>query len=374
MRILLVFLVCLFSIPAYAADLETSAKQAIVVDYETGLVLYEKNADEQMPTSSMSKVMTIYMVFDALKNGSLTLDSTLPVSEKAWRMQGSKMFVDVNSQIKVEDLIRGVIVQSGNDATIVLAEGLAGSEISFSNAMTKKARELGMTNSNFVNASGWPDPQHYSTARDLATLGAALIRDFPDYYHYYGEKEFTYNDINQGNRNPLLYRNLGADGIKTGHTELAGYGMIGSGIIDGRRVIIVINGTESMQARADEAAKLLEWGLRSFENKTLLKAGDVVADASVVYGQEQSVPLSVTNDIVMTLKKLSGDAVKMEVVYTGPLKAPIKKGDEVAKLLIKTPSSEQVVEYPLVAAKDVQELGFFAGAIARAKQVLAGGA
>ncbi|HOO82296.1 MAG TPA: D-alanyl-D-alanine carboxypeptidase family protein, partial [Alphaproteobacteria bacterium] len=204
---------------AHAASIETKAKQAIVVDYETGTVLLSKNMDEQMPTSSMSKVMTMYAVFDSIKNGQISLNDTLPVSEKAWRMGGSKMFVEVDKRVKVEDLIRGVIVQSGNDATVVLAEGLAGSENAFANMINDKATGLGMKNSHFVNASGWPDPEHYSTARDLATLGRAIIHDFPDYYKYYMEKEFTYNNIKQTNRNPLLYRNIGADGIKTGHTE-----------------------------------------------------------------------------------------------------------------------------------------------------------
>lgn len=374
MRLILALLLCVITIPAFASDLETSAKQAIVMDYDTGMVLYEKNADEQMPTSSMSKVMTIYMVFDALKKGAIKLDDTFSVSEQAWRMQGSKMFVDVNSQVSVEDLIRGVVIQSGNDATIVLAEGLSGSEISFANAMTKRAHELGMKNTNFVNASGWPDPQHYSTARDLAVLGKALIRDFPEYYHYYSEKEFTYNDIKQGNRNPLLYRNIGADGIKTGHTELAGYGLIGSAKVDDRRVIVVINGTDSMQARADESAKLLEWGLRSFENKTLLTADTVVGEADVVFGKSETVPLAVTQDIKLTLPKLAGADLKMEVVYNGPIKAPIAKGDEIGKLLVHMPKSDVVNEYPLVAAQDVTKLGFFSQTLAKAKQVLAGGA
>jgi serine-type D-Ala-D-Ala carboxypeptidase (penicillin-binding protein 5/6) len=244
----ILFALLLFAAPAMAqvAPMETVAREAYIIDAETGQVLFEKNADQKMPTSSMSKTMTMYMVFEALKNGKLTLDQELPVSETAWRMQGSKMFVPLGQMVKVEDLIRGVIVQSGNDATIVLAEGLAGSEGEFAAAMNRKAKELGMINSNFMNASGWPDENHYSTCHDLAILAIALIRDFPDYYKYYAEKEFTYNNIKQGNRNPLLYKNIGADGIKTGHTESAGYGLMASGVRDGRRVVMVLNGMASM--------------------------------------------------------------------------------------------------------------------------------
>ncbi|MFP4313539.1 MAG: D-alanyl-D-alanine carboxypeptidase family protein [Alphaproteobacteria bacterium] len=338
------------------------------------MILFEKNADEKMPTSSMSKVMTMYMVFDALKNGSLNLDDTLLVSEKAWRKGGSKMFVEVNKRVKVEDLIRGVIIQSGNDATIVLAEGLAGTELAFAKAATEKAHELGMKNSNFVNASGWPDPQHYSTARDLAILGKAIISNFPEHYDYYSETEFTYSEITQKNRNPLLYRDMGADGIKTGHTEAGGYGLIGSGTHDGRRVVIVVNGLDSEQSRAQEGAKLLEWGLRGFENKTLLKSGQNVGMAEVAFGKKESVPLQVQGDVIMTLQRIGGEDVKMEAVYTGPLKAPVRKGDVIGSLKVHVPTSKQVMEYPLLAGEDIAPLGFFSGTIAKAKQYLAGGA
>ncbi len=237
-------LALVFSTPSFAQGIDTAAKQAIVLDYETGTVLFEKNADERMPTSSMSKVMTAYMVFDAVKKGQISMENQFPVTEKAWNTQGSKMFVELGNSIKVEDLLRDVIIQSGNDATIVLAEGISGSEEVFAKNMTAKAHELGMKNSNFTNASGWPDDNHYSTARDLATMGVALIHDFPEYYKIYSEKDFTYHSIKQGNRNPLLYLNNGGDGIKTGHTEAAGYGLIGSGVsaLNGRRVVFVVNG------------------------------------------------------------------------------------------------------------------------------------
>lgn len=361
---------------AYAQNpgIDTAAKQAILMDVATGTVLLEKNADARMPTSSMSKVMTMYMVFDALKSGTIKLDDTFSVSEKAWKMAGSKMFVDIHTQVKIEDLIRGVIVQSGNDATVVLAEGLSGSEISFADAMNKKAKELGMNDSNFMNASGWPDENHYSTARDLATLGMSMIRDFPDYYKYYAELDFTYHGIKQGNRNPLLYRNVGADGIKTGHTEAAGYGLIGSAVSGDRRVIMVVNGLSSMQERADESVRLIEWALQGFANKTLIKKDQPVAEAKVVYGHQAAVPLVASEDVIVTLPKLAKAPAKIEVQYKGPLVAPLKKGQEVGVIRISAEGMPSTREMPLVVGADVAEQGFFAKTLSKAKQLLAGGA
>ena len=348
-----------FSVAAQAqVPLETVAKNAYIVDYETGQVLFNKAGDEKMPTSSMSKTMTMYMVFDALKSGKLTLEQELPVSENAWRMQGSKMFVAINSQIKVSDLIKGVIVQSGNDACIVLAEGVAGSEENFAVLMNEKAKEIGMANSNFTNASGWPDDNHYSTPRDLALMATYLISHYPEDYKYYSEKEFTYNNITQGNRNPLLYANMGADGVKTGHTDVAGYGLIGSAVRDGRRVVMVINGTKSMQERADEAKKLIEWALVSFKTVDIAKQGKVYAEAPVVLGAATNVPLTIGKDVRMTIPFQDVKAVKMQASYQVPLKAPVKAGDEIGKLSIQVGQlPAQLV--PLLAAQDVPASGFF---------------
>jgi len=359
------------AVPAMAQTIATTAKQAIVVDYETGTVLFEKNADERMPTSSMSKVMTMYMVFEALKEGRLKLDGELTVSEKAWRMQGSKTFVDLGTSVKVEDLVRGVVVQSGNDATIVLAEGLGGTEENFAQKMTEKARALGMKDSNFVNASGWPDDNHYSTARDLATLGIAVVRDFPDYYKYYAEKEFIHHNIRQGNRNPLLYQNIGADGIKTGHTEAAGYGLIGSGVRDGRRVVLVVNGMMDEKQRAEESARILDWGLREFENKTLFRAGKPVEQAEVIMGEADVVPLVLESDVMMTIPRGKWREAKVEVAYEGPITAPVKKGQAIGKLTLSIPGLP-TVEKPVLAANDVPRLGFFPGAMEKAKLFLLG--
>ncbi len=351
----------------------TIAREAYMIDFDTGAVLMDKNGDARMPTSSMSKTMTIYMAFEALKNGKLTLDTKLPVSEKAWRMQGSKMFVELGSAIAVEDLIRGIIIQSGNDATIVLAEGIAGSEEDFAELMNRKAKEIGMNNSNFVNASGWPDPEHYSTAKDLATLATRVIRDFPEYYPYYAEKEFTWHNIRQGNRNPLLYRNLGADGLKTGHAEEAGagYGMIGSAMRDGRRVIMVVNGLTDMQSRAQESARLIEWGLRSFDNVKLFSAGDTVDQAFVAMGQVEQVPLVTDADILITIPKAVKNDLKVSLSYKGPLVAPVKKGDQVGTLQIEVPRVGSF-ERPVFAGADVEKLGFFATTMTKAKLMLGG--
>lgn len=370
----LVFSIVMSTHHVMAQQPETAAKQMILIDYETDTVMMQKNADEKMPTSSMSKVMTIYMVFDALKKGNIKLEDELLVSEKAWRMQGSKMFVPINEKIKVEDLIRGVIIQSGNDATIVLAEGLAGSEESFVAAMNKKAQELGMKNSHFMNASGWPDPEHYSTARDLALLSKRIVADFPEYYGYFGEKEFTYHGIKQGNRNPLLYKNLGVDGLKTGHTESGGFGMMATGINNGRRVILVINGLKNMQERADETSRLFQWGMTGFKNISIFKNHESVSleKVPVLMGDALDVPVYATKPITVTVPNMQAAEFKVEIQYKSPLIAPIKKGQEVGEVIVTMPESEPVKQ-PLVAGEDVGEMNFLLKTIYKARMLSNGG-
>ena len=374
---LFLFVLLPLASPARAqSDGRTIAKQAIMLDYDTGVVLLEKNADQRMTPSSMSKEMTMYLVFDALQSGKLTLNQTLPVSERAWRMQkasadASVMFEKLGSQVKVEDLVRGVIIQSGNDAAITLAEGLGGTEDNFALMMNKKAAELGMKSSHFMNASGWPDPNHYSTARDLATLALHQIHDFPKYYHYYSEMDFTYNNIKQGNRNPLLYKGIGGDGLKTGHTEDGGYGLMGSGKLGDRRVVFVVNGLDSMQARADEGARLLEWGLKTFENVRVFKANDTVDHVPVVLGRSQQVSLTVEKGVLVTLPLAAKDELKVTVIYDSPLVAPVTKGQKIGTLHIEAPHMAAIDE-PLVAGADVEKLGFFRMALAKAKLLLAG--
>jgi serine-type D-Ala-D-Ala carboxypeptidase (penicillin-binding protein 5/6) len=358
--------------PAHAAPaIETQAQQAFLVDFDTGAVLLDKNADELMPPSSMSKLMTAYLVFDRIDDGRLNLDDKLTVSEKAWRKGGSKMFVEVGNEVRIEDLVRGVIIQSGNDACIVLAEGLAGSEEAFAELMTQKAREMGMEKSTFRNSTGWPDPEHLVTARELAILARHIIVDHPKHYHYYSEKEFTWNGIRQGNRNPLLYRNIGADGLKTGHTEDAGYGLTGSAVQNGRRLILVVNGLPSMQARADESDRLLSWGFREFDNYTLFQAGDTVDEAPVWLGAEDTVPLVIPADLKVTLPRSDRNGMKVSVVYDSPIPAPVPAGQEIAKLRVTWPDGVPV-EVPLQAGKDVDQLGPFGRIAASIKFLLLG--
>jgi D-alanyl-D-alanine carboxypeptidase (penicillin-binding protein 5/6) len=368
---LLALCLCLLALPASA--IETSAREAILVDAETGTVLLEKDADVSMPPASMSKVMTVYLVFERLKDGRLSLDDTLEVSEKAWRKGGSKMFVEVGNQVRVEDLLRGVIVQSGNDACIVLAEGIAGTESAFAELMTQKAEELGMTGSHFTNSTGWPDPNHRMTARDLATLAEAMIEQFPEYYHYYSETEFTWNEIRQFNRNPLLGRVAGADGLKTGHTEEAGYGLTASAERDGRRLVLVVNGLDSVRARAEESARLMEWGFREFDNYRLFAAEDTVERAEVWLGAANYVPLVTDGGLTMTLPKHARSEMTVKVVYDGPIPAPIEEGQEIARLEIDAPGMD-VKTFPLYAGTSVEKLGPFGRLIGSIEHMIFGSA
>ena len=336
--------------------IETAATQAFLIDDATGAVLLEKDADVLMPPASMSKLMTTYLVFDRLAEGSLQLDDTMRVSEKAWRMGGSKMFVKVDSRVSVEDLLRGVIVQSGNDASIVLAEGLAGSEEAFADQMTARSREIGLTDSVFRNATGWPDPDHLVTARDLATLAQRTIHDHPQYYGYFAEKTFTYNQIRQGNRNPLLYRETGADGLKTGHTEASGFGIVASTVRRDRRLILVLNGLTSVNQRSREAERLLDWGFREFKNYELFKPGDVVDAAPVWLGEDASVPLVIEEPLVITMTRNARRDMKVSIVLDGPASAPIVKGAQLARLVISAPDTAPI-ERPLLAGEDVGRLG-----------------
>ena len=346
----------LIAAPVSAAPIETAAGHALLIDYDTGTVLLEKNADEAIPPASMSKLMTLYMVFDKLKHGELKLDDTLPVSEKAWRMQGSKMFVHVGDRVRVEDLLRGVIIQSGNDACIVLAEAIGGSEEAFADQMTEKARELGLEHSTFRNATGWPDPGHLMSVRDIAILSRHIIEDFPDLYPLFSEIEFTYNKIKQGNRNPLLYKNMNVDGLKTGHTEEAGYGLSASADRDGRRLILVVHGLAGVNERSQEAERLIEWGFREFVNATIAKAGEPIETAPVWQGAAPEVPLTVASDVTVTLPRSARRKLDALVRFEGPLPAPVRKGDAVATLHVEA-AGIPPMDIPLVAAADVAPLG-----------------
>jgi len=358
-------------VPAGAAGIDTSAREAFITDMETGAILLEKDADAPMHPASMSKMMTVYLTFERLKDGRLSLDDELLVSEKAWRMGGSKMFVKVGNKVRIEDLLQGVIVQSGNDACIVLAEGIAGTEEAFAELMTKKARELGLTTSTFANATGWPNPNHIMTARELAMLAKHVIRDFPEYYHYFSEKEFTWNGIRQSNRNPLLYLSAGADGLKTGHTEEAGYGLTASAVRNGRRVVMVLNGLPSQKARSEESARLMDWAFREFGNYALFKPGEVVEQGELWLGEKATVPLVIPDGLTVTLSRRARPDMKVTVSYDTVIPAPVKKGQEVARLTVSAPDTDPI-EVPLVAGEDVERLGVFGRLTAALKYLIFG--
>ena len=343
--------------PAHAQAITTSAEYAILIDADTNTVLFEKNADELMAPASMSKLMTMAVVFDALKKGEISLEDELHVSERAWReggatSGGSSMFAKLNDSIKVSDLIRGVIVQSGNDASIVFAEGLAGSEEAFADRMTRFARQIGLEKSTFTNATGLPDPEHRMTARELAELADYIINQFPDLYAVYSEPEFTWNGIRQFNRNPALRMNIGADGLKTGYTEESGYGLVASAVQDGQRLILVVNGLDSAKERAEEARKLLTWGFRSFDQVTLFEPGEAVGAASVFGGTTGRVNLR--GDGAVKMLKPRGEIENMEarIVYTGPVMAPVAEGDRIGVLRVSS-GDRLLLESPLFAAHDV---------------------
>ncbi len=338
------------------ATIDTEAKHALIIETETKTVLLDKGGNERIPPASMSKVMTAYIVFGMLKEGRAKLTDELPVSDHAWRTGGSKMFVPVGGRIKVDDLLRGMLVQSGNDACIVLAEGLAGSEAAFVDLMNQKAQEIGLKDSHFADVDGLPDPNHWMTAHDLAMLAWRTIQDFPEYYHYYSEKGFDFNNINQGNRNPLLYKDLGADGLKTGHTEEAGYSLLGSVKRDKRRIILVLNGLPTMKSRAQEGERLTEWAFREFNDYQLFSAGDKVDDAEVWLGVDPKVPLVVDKNVLVTLSRKSRKDMKVTVSYNKPLPAPVNRGDTIGKVIVTAPDVAPV-EIPLSAGGTVERMG-----------------
>jgi len=337
------------------SGIETQAKHALVLEADTGVVLLDKGADERMPPASMSKIMTAYVVFDMLKQGRANPEDELPVSERAWRLQGSKMFVPLGGRLSIDNLLKGVIIQSGNDACLVLAEGLAGSEEAFVDLMNQKAKEIGLKDSHFVNVSGLPDPDHYMTARDLATLAMRTIKDFPEYYHYYGDTEYEFNNIKQGNRNPLLYKGMGADGLKTGHTEEAGYSLTASVKREDRRVILVLGGLPTMKARAQESERLIDWAFREFNDYRLFAAGVKVDEAEVWLGSEAKVPLTVSQDLRITLARKARKDMKVTAQYDRPIAAPITKGQTVGKVIVTAPDVPPT-EVPLVTAADIPRM------------------
>ena len=355
-RFLLVFLTLLLCKVVLTVPISTKAKYAVVMDYDTGNILFNKSANQKIFPASMSKLMTIYILFESLSEGKINLDSEFHVSKKAWKKGGSKMFVEADSKVKVKDLIKGIIVQSGNDACIVVAEGISGNEATFAELMNAKAREIGLINSNFTNATGWPDENHYMTPLDLAILSKKLIQNFPNFFSIFKEKEYTYNNIKQNNRNPLLYSYQFADGLKTGYTDISRYSLTSTAIKGNRRLIAVLSGMESIKERKEETIKVLEWGFREYTNINLFSKGDNIVEADVWLGKKAIIDLVAKNDILFTLEKKYKKLYQAKVVLDSPIKAPIYKDKVYGKLII-TDTVNGIVEYPLIAKENIKKAG-----------------
>ena len=347
---------------ATAAEILTPAKQAYITDFESGKVLFSKDAEVPMKPASMAKIMTVFIVFQRVADGSLQLDDKFLVSEKAWRKGGSRSFVEVGSRVSVSDLLHGVIVQSGNDAAIVLAEGIAGTEQAFAEEMNFWAEKLGMTQTNFRNATGWPDPDLQTSAKDLNILTTELIKRFPvdsypDLYPIFAKREFTYNKISQPNRNPLVYGTKGADGLKTGHTEESGYGLVGSAVRDGQRVVMVLNGMDSMKQRSTESRRLIDLIFREYKSYEFFKQGQPVDQANVWLGTAPQVDLVLDAPLKMVLSRKDRQAMEISLQWLDPVPAPIRAGDQIGTLVVTLP--DEITKMPLRAAQNVDTLGLF---------------
>ena len=345
-----------------AAEIDSSAEFAFVTDFGSGKVLMEKQPDALMKPASMAKIMTVYIAFERIADGSLSLDDTFLISEKAWRKGGSKTFVEVGKEVSVRDLLYGVVVQSGNDAAIAIAEGISGTEEGFAEEMNYVARKLGMENTVFRNSTGWPDPEQHTTARDLNILATALIREFPvdkypELYPMFAEKDFTYNGIKQGNRNPLVYGTQGADGLKTGHTEESGYGLVGSAHRDGQRVVMVLNGMKSMKQRSSESRRLIDLMFREFKLYRFYDKDQPVDRANVWLGTKNKIDLVLEEPLHLVMARSDRRKMKVSVNWNDPVPAPITAGQAIGTLVLELPSGKTT--YPLLAAENVDGLGMF---------------
>ena len=361
MRFVLALLVSLFSVLAWAQNVPPPALAAnawVLIDHATGQVLADKDPDARIEPASLTKLMTAYLTFSALKAGTLTPDQVVPVSTKAWRMEGSRMFIEPNKPVTVDELIRGVIVQSGNDACVALAETIAGSEEAFAALMNREAQRLGMRNTHFTNSTGLPDPQLYTSARDLALLASAIIRDFPEYYGLYSLKEFTYNGIKQPNRNRLLYMDPSVDGMKTGHTSSAGYCLVSTARRGERRLISVVLGAASDTVRAQESLKLLNFGYQFYETVKLYSADEALSKFRVWKGKLNELPVGFMNDFALTVPKEAANKIQVSLESRQPLVAPLQRGQEVGTLTVAI-DGKPLGQYPVVALQDVEVAGFF---------------
>ena len=365
-NIIIINLICiLFSNISYS-NIEVKARTAILQDFLSGEILYEKDPDRSIYPASMTKIMTSIIAFDLIKSGDLSLDEKFIISEKAWRLSTagySSMFIMVGDQVSVEDLLKGIIIASGNDACIALAEGIAGTEEEFAILMTAKAKELGMNNTNFTNSSGINDPDNYSTVRDILLMSNYLIKEHPEYYEWFKEKEFTWDrtggdPITQGNRNPLLYKNLGVDGIKTGYLAVEKYSLASSLERNGRRLVAVGSGFETKSSRSKESSKLLTYGITNFDLVEIAKSFEPIGDVEIWLGREESVDVYVNQDIFKTIKKAKKKLLKVKMIYDGPIEAPVKKNQIIGKLKVVY-NQNLVGEFDLLASKEVKRINIF---------------
>ena len=350
------FILIYFSLILKIYAIETKADSAIILDVNSNTILFEKNADERQGPASMSKLMLIYIVFERLQNKTLTIEQEFLVSKKAWKFGGSKMFVNIGEMVSVENLLKGIIVQSGNDACIVLAEGLSGTEENMVDEMNEKAVEIGLTNSNFQNVTGWPHEDHYMSLKDIAYLSKLIITNFFEYYYLFAINEFTYNNIKQFNRNKLISLD-GFDGLKTGRTSQSGYGIVASAKRENRRIVSVVNGLNSEKERINETKKLVNWAFREFVNYDLYKSGDSIHFAKVWLGKESFVPLVLNEDLSVTIKKKNSDKFKIKLVYETPIVSPVKKGDKLAELQLIEGDNVEIKN--IYSGKDVDKVSRF---------------
>ena len=350
--ILFIFILLKFS---YSLAIDTKAEQAVVLDFSTNEILYQKNSNASVHPASMTKIMTVYVVFDRLQNTNLSIEDTCLVSPKAYKMGGSRMFLEIDDKVSINDLLRGIIIHSGNDASVAIAECLSGTESDFAQLMNVYSKKIGLTNTNFINSSGWPDKNHYSSVRDIAIISQALIRDFPELYVYFSEKEFTYNDISQPNRNKLLNNFRGADGLKTGFVKSSGWGIAASAIRDERRIIVVINGTNSSRSRLNESTNLLKWAFTQTTQTTLLKKDQIIKTIDVWLGNKPNINLIVKDDVITTLSFDQLKLIKSQIKYEKPASAPFNKGDKLGTLIINIPGKDQM-QIPLVAETNIKSI------------------
>ena len=349
------FILLIFLISKNVFAIDTKAEQAIVMDFDTNEILFEKNSNSKTPPASMTKIMTVYAAFDRLKNTDLSINNECTVSAKAYKMGGSRTFLEIDDKVSIDDLLKGIIIQSGNDASVALAECLAGTEEDFAKLMNVYAKRLGMNNTNFINSSGWPEDDHYSTVHDLAILSNAVISEFPDLYLYFADEEFTYNDIKQPNRNKLLSSVQGADGLKTGFTKASGWGIAATAKREDRRITVVINGTNSSRSRMNESANLINWAFSQTSQKELVSEGQVIAQVDVWLGNKPRVNLISSRKVVSTLSFDQLQLIKSSIQYNKPLDAPILKGNSYGKLLISIEGKPNM-EIDLVAEEDVETI------------------